>query len=72
MCYFRQTVIYFYYCNNRRLIRIAKKNYTPSYTALKLKITTVDSGAPRAREAREWAEPHSLVNLPIPESLVIT
>ena len=25
-----------------------------------------------AREARAWAEPHSLVNLPIPENLVIT
>ena len=31
-----------------------------------------NSGAPRAREARAWAEPHSLVNLPIPENLVIT
>ena len=30
------------------------------------------SGAPRAREARAWAEPNSLVNLPIPENLVIT
>ena len=30
------------------------------------------SGAPRAREARAWAEPYSLVNLPIPENLVIT
>ena len=28
-----------------------------------------NSGAPRARV---WAEPHSLVNLPIPENLVIT
>ena len=30
------------------------------------------SGAPLAREARAWAEPHSLVNLPMPENLVIT
>ena len=32
------------------------------------------SGAPRTREVRAWAwaEPHSLVNLPIPENLVIT
>ena len=30
------------------------------------------SGAPRAREARAWEEPHSLVNLPIPENLAIT
>ena len=30
------------------------------------------SGAPRARFSRAWAEPHSLVNLPIPENLVIT
>ena len=29
------------------------------------------AGAPRARFARAWAEPHSLVNLPIPENLVI-
>ena len=35
-------------------------------------IVLIDSGAPRAREARAWAEPHSLVNLPIPENLVIT
>ena len=26
----------------------------------------------QAREARAWSEPHSLVNLPIPENLVIT
>ena len=31
-----------------------------------------DSGAPRVREARAWAEPHSLINLSIPENLVIT
>ena len=31
-----------------------------------------NSGAPRARFARAWAEPHSLENLPIPENLVIT
>ena len=31
-----------------------------------------NSGAPRARKARAWAEPHSLLNLPIPENLVIT
>ena len=30
------------------------------------------SGAPRAREARAWAEPHSYGNLPIQENLVIT
>ena len=29
--------------------------------------TINNSGAPRAREARAWAEPHSLVNQPIPE-----
>ena len=31
-----------------------------------------DSGAPRAREARAWTEPHSYSDLPIPENLVIT
>ena len=35
-------------------------------------ILRVYSGAPHAREAPAWAEPHSLVNLPIPENLVIT
>ena len=35
-------------------------------------IVLIDSGAPRACFARAWAEPHSLVNLPIPENLVIT
>ena len=31
-----------------------------------------DSGATCACKARAWAEPYSLVNLPIPENLVIT
>ena len=36
------------------------------------KLLGVHSGAPRAHEARAWEEPHSLVNLPIPENVVIT
>ena len=32
-------------------------------------LIAIYSGATRARFARPWAEPHSLVNLPIPENL---
>ena len=39
---------------------------------LNIFMLVTDSGAPRVREARAWAEPHSLINLSIPENLVIT
>ena len=46
--------------------------YTFCYVLYSSILTWRFSGAPRARQARGWAEPHSLVNLPIPENLVIT
>ena len=49
-----------------------KDGHKWAYPCQRSGTSTVFSGAPRAREARTWAEPHSLVNLPIPENLVIT